>query len=426
MDLGVPCIIGNNNFLPEEYSIMNQYLVVKSDDDVNEIARKIKGLIDKKKIMREYEKFRTKYSKKVKKLAEDFLGFNVIKYNEIKYDKLLTVIVPVYNTGKYLAECLDSVVVARIPEMEILVINDGSVDNSEAVIKEYVKKYPDLIRYIKQKNHGLGNVRNVGLHEARGKYIASVDSDDTIQPQMLNEALPYMKNNIDIIMCDWMSISERERFETAALDWVFEKRKEVEGLFYTTIMPSTCNKIMKRSLFLNNKIEYLEQKYEDLSANPCVLLKAETIKYIRRPYYNYYLRDNSLMRSKINPRQMVDVLAFLNIRLKNQKKTVDMEEFKYYTYSWRIEEYIINPLYEMSGEELDETVKYIYDNVYKLMKDVFDSKYHKEMLKKMKSRELREFIKERDEAFSKKKLNEFVMKNKKPQKLRAGIIYYGD
>ena len=129
-------------------------------------------------------------------------------------------------------------------------------------------------------------------------------------------ALPYLKDGVDVVICDWMSVTDEKNFETAALDWVFEKRKKMEGLLYTTIMPSTCNKIFKKSLFLDNNVKYLEQKYEDLSANPLVLLKAETVKYIHKPYYNYYLRDNSLMRSKINPRQMVDALSYLDKKLK--------------------------------------------------------------------------------------------------------------
>ena len=82
---------------------------------------------------------------------------------------LLTAVVPVYNTAAYIPECMDSIINAQIDNMEILVINDGSTDNSEEIIKHYVEKYPRLVKYIKQENHGLGNVRNVGLEHAKGK-----------------------------------------------------------------------------------------------------------------------------------------------------------------------------------------------------------------------------------------------------------------
>ena len=427
MDKGIPCVVGNNSFLSDDYPTMKKHLVVESDDDVNEIAEKVKtATMNKKAIMKEYNKFRSEYSKKAKSSVRDFLGFEIGARKDVEYEKLLTVVVPVYNTAKYLANCLDSIIAAKVPDMEILVINDGSTDDSDEVAREYVGKYPDMIRYIKQKNCGLGNVRNVGIEQSRGKYLASVDSDDTIENEFFREALPYLKDGVDVVICDWMSVTDEKNFETAALDWVFEKRKKMEGLLYTTIMPSTCNKIFKKSLFLDNNVKYLEQKYEDLSANPLVLLKAETVKYIHKPYYNYYLRDNSLMRSKINPRQMVDALSYLDKKLKIENEAIDLEEFKYYTYAWRIEEYIINPLYKIDGDELEEEIKYIHKKIHGIIGDVFENKYYKKMLKGLKSTELRRYIEERNAMFNKKRLKDFITSKKSTQELSAGIIYYGD
>ena len=427
MDYGVPCILGNNGFLSSEYSLMNKLLVMESDDNVEEIAEKIRGAtVNKNNILKEYKRFRADYSKRARRLVDEFLGLKRVERDELVCEKLLTVVVPVYNTEKYLARCLDSIIDAGVSGMEVLIINDGSTDGSKNIAENYLEKYSDLIRYIEQKNQGLGNVRNVGIREAKGKYLASVDSDDTIQPELFKEALPYMRADVDVIICDWMSVTEKGSFETVARDWVFEKKKEVEGLLYTTIMPSTCNKIIKRSLFVDDKVEYLEEKYEDLSANPRVLLKANTIKYIRKPYYNYYLRDNSLMRSKINPKEMVDALHFLDTNLKIRKGMLNEEEFKYYTYSWRIEEYVINPLYEMKGKELRTVIDYIDKKIGKLMKDIFKSKYYKKMLQGLKSKELRDFIEKRNKSFEEKKFAQFVKETKKPCVITASIIYYGD
>ncbi len=427
MDRGIPCVVGNNGFLTKDYPVMNECLVVQSDDDINEITEKVKGAIsNREKILKEYKGFRVEYSKKAKELTSKFLGFNSVIRREVEYEKILTVVVPVYNTEKYLAGCLDSIIEAMVSDMEILVIDDGSTDGSEKVIKKYAEKYPNLIRHIRQKNRGLGNVRNVGLKEAKGKYIASVDSDDTIESEFLKDALPYLREDVDAVICDWMSLAEDKKFETVALDQVFSGRKTMEGLLYTTIMPSTCNKIIKKGLFVDDGIEYLEQKYEDLSANPLVLLKAETVKYIHKPYYNYYLRSNSLMRSKIDPREMVDALLYLDKRLAITNEAINVEEFKYFTYSWRIEEYILNPLYELNGKELEEAIEHIYKNVYELIKDVFESKYYKKMLRELSSKELKEYIKTRNKAFAEKRLKGFILGVKEPQKLTAGIIYYGD
>ena len=424
MDMGVPCIVGNSYYLIN-YPELSKYLVMKSDDDPNEIAEKVKNCIGKKKdLLKNYEKFRKDYSKKSSELANLFLGRDVRNESAGHFEKLLTVVVPVYNTEKYLARCLDSIIDAEISNMEVLIIDDGSTDGSDRIIDEYQKSHPKLIRSIRQKNGGLGHVRNVGLKEAKGKYVASVDSDDMIDPDFLRSAILYMKKDVDIVICDWLSISKVESFETAALDYVFKQRRTVEGLLYTTIMPSTCNKIIKKSLY--NGLKFLEQKYEDLSVNPAVLLKAKTIKYIHKPYYRYYLSDNSLMRSRIISSEMVDAISYLESSIKKMPTNVNLEEFRYYTYSWRIEEYILNPLYDLKDKELEEAIGYINKKLYKIINEIFGSSYYEEMLDKLKSEELSAFIRNRNKAFRKRKLDEFIMRTKKPQKLTPSIIYYGD
>ena len=205
MDLGIPCIMGNTKLF-KDYPVLTEYLTVESEDDINEISEKIDVVIENRElILNEYEKFRKDYIINSKQSIDSFLEKTTEQDNlEVEtyikeFDNndgidtlLLTVVVPVYNTEKYIAECLDSIYDARIDNMEILVINDGSTDNSEKVIKEYVEKYPELIRYIKQENHGLGNVRNVGLKNAKGKYIVSVDSDDSIDKNFLKDAKEYL------------------------------------------------------------------------------------------------------------------------------------------------------------------------------------------------------------------------------------------
>ena len=89
--------------------------------------------------------------------------------------KDVSIIIPIYNASKYLKRCLDSVINQTKTELEIILINDGSTDNSEEIIKEYKDK---RIRYFKNKNQGIGKTRNFGITKATGKYIMFLDSDD--------------------------------------------------------------------------------------------------------------------------------------------------------------------------------------------------------------------------------------------------------
>ena len=313
MDSGKLCILGNTDIL-DEFNYLKEMLTMKSDDDINEIASRIK-LVEKNKdkIEKEYEIFRKKYAEESKKSIEEFLNLEIETETEENNEYLLTVVVPIYNVEKYLENSLKSILNAKINNMEILLINDGSTDNSEKIALKYKEKYPDIIKYIKQENHGLGYVRNVGLKEAKGKYIASIDSDDTIDKNFFKEALKYLKKDIDIIICDWLTVTDTENYETTAIDYIFNNLNAYEGLLYTTIMPSTCNKIIKKKLFKDLNIKYATDKYEDLSTNTFIMLKAETIKYIHKPYYKYYIRSNSIMRTKPGL-SMINIIKMLNER----------------------------------------------------------------------------------------------------------------
>ena len=429
LDRSVPCIVGNTTLF-DNNQILKNNLVVKSDDDVNEISEKI-NLVKKnrQKILKEYKIFRKEYSKNSKELVETYLEITPSKEGENKSDILLSVIVPVYNTAKYLEKSLDSIIDASVDGMEILIINDGSTDNSEDIILKYQKLYPELIRYIKQENHGLGNVRNVGLKEAKGKYLTAIDSDDTININFFSEAIEYLNKNVDMVIYDWLTVTDENKYETSALDYVYHNLNKYKGLLYTTIMPSTCNKIIKKKLFDDLKLTYNEDKYEDLSTNPFVMLKAQTIKYINKPYYEYYIRGNSIMRTKPG-NSMMDVIKIVDERIKKYKKiiNIDIDEFKFNTYAWRIEEYVINPLYDLEQKEMSKSIKYMYKNIEDIVIEIFENENYKKMLEKLQDKEKIKYIKERNKMIKNNRLEEFILKQKKKNhiiKLTPPDVVYG-
>ena len=431
MDNNIPCILGNTSMLDNNKKL-KEYLVMKSDDDVNEIADRVKNAIkNKKEILKLYSDFRKEYKEETNKRVEKFTGIEKnINLKEMKYDKLLSVIVPVYNVEGYLAKSLQSILDARIDDMEILVINDGSKDNSEEIALKFQKKYPNIIRYIKQENHGLGNVRNVGLKEAKGKYIASIDSDDTININFFTDAEEYMNKNVDMIIYDWLTVTDKEKYPTAALDYIYIGKSRYRGILYTTIMPSQCNKIIKKELYDRLKINYIEDKYEDLSTNPIVLMATETIKYINKPYYEYYIRSNSIMRSSPGY-SMIDVIGKVNKRLEQYKKycNLDLQEFKFNIFYWRIEQYIINPLFDLEGKELDKMIEYIEKNIKDLYLDLLNSKFGEKMINNIKNKKLQENIIKRNKMINKGELKEFIIKFKKQKEkysLTPPIIVYGE
>ena len=432
MNIGIPCILGNSKIL-DNYKDLKKFLVVDSDDDCNEIADKItKAINNRGKIVKLYQKFKKDYDKECLKLANKFLEIEPVIKAVNNYEKLISVVVPVYNVDKYLEKSLDSIIKACKDDMEILLINDGSTDSSGEICEKYVKKYPHLIKYINQTNHGLGNVRNVGLEYAMGKYIASIDSDDTIDPNFFTDAIYYCNNDIDIVIYDWLSIiPDKENFPTPAMDEMLKFDNKFKKILYATIMPSACNKIVKKSLYDELNIKYAEGlKFEDLSTNPLIMLKAQKIKYINKSYYEYLITPNSIMRTAANY-DMIDILKMLDDRMEKYPNIVakcNIKEFRNYVYWWRIEELIINQIYKMNKKEISKYIAYIYDKIDYLLKEIYDNnnEFVNETISKF-DEETQKFVRDRNKSILKGNFENFILtsiKDKSYKIVTAAMILY--
>lgn len=119
--------------------------------------------------------------------------------NEVK----VSVIIPVYQVENYLERAVDSVLAQTLEEKEIILVDDGSPDGSPEICDRYARQYPEMIRVIHKENQGLGMARNTGADAARGKYLAFLDSDDTVEPEMYEEMYEKAREgDYDIVMCD--------------------------------------------------------------------------------------------------------------------------------------------------------------------------------------------------------------------------------
>lgn len=113
----------------------------------------------------------------------------------------VSIIIPIFNTSKYLPDCLDSVLAQTHNNLEIILIDDGSTDESAQIADHYAQKDP-RIKAIHQKNHGQSSARNIGVQKATGKFISFVDSDDSIKPNFISQLLtPYNSANISLTVC---------------------------------------------------------------------------------------------------------------------------------------------------------------------------------------------------------------------------------
>ena len=330
----------------------------------------------------------------------------------------LSIIIPVYNTSKYLNRCLDSVINARIDNSEIIVINDGSTDNSEEIIKEYLNKY-SFIRYISKQNEGLGATKNLGIKEAKGKYLSFIDSDDSINPNFYKDAINYMNDDYDLIVYDFLSIEKDKEYTTYAKDPIFKNLSDYEGILYTTIMPSSCNKIMKKEVITKSNVLFPQGlRYEDFATTPVYLLNSKKVKYLNKPYYNYYINENSIMHKKNINYDMSYVLKLLDTRLKKYNN-YDRDKFVFYNYIWRLESFLLNPLYTLS---LKDRFKYsikLYKNNHNIFRNINKNKYVIESLNNFDDK-TKDFIIKRNKLLASHNIlgfNYFLFKNARETKI---------
>lgn len=206
----------------------------------------------------------------------------------------VSIIVPVYNVEKYLETCLNTLVNQTLKDIEIIVINDGSTDNSQRIIDQYSKNFPNLIRAFNKPNSGVSDTRNFGIEQAKGEYIGFVDSDDYVETNMFellyNEA---KKSNSDIVVCHFNKISNKGKIDRVTLNnsYMFGKSiKECKEILFSG-KPFLWNKIFKRNLFIDSNIRFpIGQIYEDDAIIYNLVYLAKKVSLVNEALY-YYRSD---------------------------------------------------------------------------------------------------------------------------------------
>lgn len=220
----------------------------------------------------------------------------------------LSFIVPVYNTAPYLARCLDSLLAQSFRDFEILAVDDGSTDESFAILQKYQEKNPEKIRIFQKENGGLSDTRNFALDRAEGEYFSFVDSDDFVTPDFAQTLLEKMeKEGLDMVLCDFYYYYDNKKEVYAPVAKGLSSDPHRETLLSA---PMVCLRLFRRELF--DTIRF--QKgiyYEDLHLTPRLLPEAKKVGFVPQALYYYYQRSGSIMhRLAFSPR-MLDIFTVL-------------------------------------------------------------------------------------------------------------------
>lgn len=242
----------------------------------------------------------------------------------------VSVIVPVYNVEKYLIKSLDSLVNQTLEDIEIIVVNDGSTDNSKKIIEIYKEKYKNKIKYLEKTNGGLSDARNFGIPHATGEYIAFLDSDDYVEldtyEKMYNKA---KEENADMVECDFIwEYPNKTKIDTGI---IYTNKKEM--LTYARVV--AWNKLIKRDLLEKYKIEFPKGlRYEDVEFFYKMIPYYNKVFFVKEPLIHYIQRESSI--SKVQNERTKEIFEVLDNVIKYYKNKNLYNEYKdelEYTYT---------------------------------------------------------------------------------------------
>lgn len=303
--------------------------------------------------------------------------------------KKLSVIIPCYNVEDYVGKCIESVLDNKIKDIEIILVNDGSKDNTLDIIKKYEKEHKE-IKVIDQKNGGLSDARNTGLSVATGKYVTFLDSDDYVDSNMYVSMLEKAEeNDFDLVCCGvkWL-YPTYEVNSSAGFDNDLLTKDEVKSEMYR-IYPGACNKIYKRSTIGDLRFKK-GVWYEDVEFTYRYLANVNSIGLVPEYYYYYMQREGSITYTYNE--KLFDLIDNLNSVVKYYEDNNLMDEYSdeiEYTYVRYLYATFVKRLAKMKDKKrFNEGVK----SVIKCVKEKFPNyKKNKYMKMGMKGKYLKHF-----------------------------------
>ena len=285
----------------------------------------------------------------------------------------ISIIVPVYNSEKYLKKCIDSLINQTKKELEIIIINDGSTDKSEEIIKEYKDK---RIKYIKQQNQGIGKTRNKGIKESTGKYLMFIDSDDYIEKDTCEKMYKKAVNcNLDVVICDFSKVYVSGNIEQVCTpDFEESSLKENPEIITEYLCPWA--KLYSRKMIIDNNIRFVENlKYEDAPFVIEALCCANKIGKVNE-CLNYYL-IHSESETTIRDERCFDILKIVD-KIRKYKKNKDYLKEKIDKLTVRIiTNYTIQQRMQSNKKIAMKFINKAFDYLKKEVPDYKNNKYYK-------------------------------------------------
>ncbi len=228
-----------------------------------------------------------------------------MKENNMRIEGLVSVIVPIYNVEAYLSRCVDSIINQTYKNLEIILVDDGSPDRCGEICDEYARKDSRIV-VIHKENGGLSDARNTGIEKASGEYISFIDSDDWIEPEMIETLYnACLSNSVKMAYCGIYDVDEnlnKKARKSSDFDDVLDSKDVLMRMLESKgASLSACNKICHFELF--EDVRFPTGKiYEDVATTYKCVVKANSIASCKKALYNYFHRSNSITTTKFSDR----------------------------------------------------------------------------------------------------------------------------
>ena len=299
---GVPLIITDSGALPEV--VGDGAMVIENDDNL------VANLEHAIKVISSDLAIRKDISDRGYKRAREINEFNIDNYysgfvktiSGDNFAKTVSIIVPVYNVEKYLDRCMHSLINQTYTDLEIILVNDGSTDDSGKMCDQYLNS-DSRIKVIHQENQGLSAARNTGLDVAKGELVFFVDSDDYLDVCAIEMMISKMsRDQADIVACGIKKVGDIDELFTNKNPGMWSGHESVIQMMRNNNLCTVAwNKLYKRELFENIKYP-IGVLHEDEATTYKLLYESSIVSYTPKPYYYYFQRDNSIMAEKVSER----------------------------------------------------------------------------------------------------------------------------
>lgn len=271
----------------------------------------------------------------------------------------VSVIIPVFNGEKYINKCLDSLVNQTLKDIEIIVVDDGSTDNTKEIVNSYKDK---RIKYYFRENKGQATARNYGLSLAKGLYISFIDSDDYVDINMFETLYNYsLKNESDICVCSY-NIVYSDHAKVYSGD-IYKDPDNITPNEYLLFSPSPCNKLYKKEYLLKNNFKFKEGIiYEDFCSVPLLALNNPRICYFNKPLNFFVQSENSTTRNNIYKEKYEDIFLAVDYLVSNLKNKGFDTELEYILIDHFLYQASLNFYHFEKYEMIDKISNYMRNN----------------------------------------------------------------